>query len=68
MERDSAGAGAVRAVRVVRAVGGQVARLVMLGQQQNTILLYLFERSFLSCLWAVRAVGMEACGWWGRWV
>ena len=19
-------------------------------------------------MWAVRAVGMEACGWWGRWV
>ena len=44
-----------------------MARVVMLGQQQNTILLYLFERSFLSCWRKGKHVGGEGGGYGSMW-
>ena len=65
------GEGAVRAlgaVGAVNAVGAGVAG----GRVGAAIELYLLEASLFlggkEDMWAVRAVGMEACGRWGRWV
>ena len=66
------GEGAVRALGAVGAVGaGGAGGRVGAAIEHYSFLSIAGASLFLggkADMWAVRAVGMEACGRWGRWV